>query len=155
MLADYYLVRCDKPSSHFYSRMSSTTNLLNRKGYLQIRDLYSPTKTGPYYYNFGINWRAYVAYIAGILINVVGFAGAVGASVPIGATYIYNVNFFGGFIVASSVYCLLCRVFTVPATSDVWAEVDDDITGSEEGGDVEGHYVETMKMDGEGGKGSL
>lgn len=99
-----------------------------RKGYLQTRELYSALKTGPYYYNFGVSWRAYAAYIAGILINVVGFAGAVGTPVPIGATYIYNLNFFCGFTVAASVYYVLCRFFPVAACSPTgqWLEVDDD-----------------------------
>jgi NCS1 family nucleobase:cation symporter-1 len=66
MISDYYFVR---------------------KGYLQTRDLYSAQKTGPYYYTLGVHWRGYLAYICGILINVVGFAGAVGTEVPIGATY--------------------------------------------------------------------
>lgn len=48
----------------------------------------SAEKDGPYYGIFGIQWRGYVAYICGILINVVGFAGAVGTPVPIGATYV-------------------------------------------------------------------
>lgn len=61
-----------------------------RKGYLQVNDLYSARKSGPYFYQFGINWRAYTAYIAGILINVVGFAGAIGRKVPKGAQYIYK-----------------------------------------------------------------
>jgi len=101
-----------------------------RKGYLQTRDLYSGLKSGPYYYTMGINWRAYAAYVAGIMINVVGFAGAVGTEVPIGATYIYNLNFFCGFIVASTSYWLLNRLSPVPATSDVWMEVDDDALGN-------------------------
>jgi NCS1 family nucleobase:cation symporter-1 len=46
-----------------------------RKGYLEIKNLYSAKSTGPYFYTLGVHWRAYVAYIAGILINVVGFAG--------------------------------------------------------------------------------
>ena len=66
MISDYYVVR---------------------KCYLQARDLYSVQKNGPYFYTWGIHWRGYAAYIAGILINVVGFAGAVGTTVPIGATY--------------------------------------------------------------------
>ncbi|KAI9694639.1 MAG: hypothetical protein M1822_000255 [Bathelium mastoideum] len=98
-----------------------------RKGYLQTRDLYSAKKTGPYFYTLGIHWRGYTAYIAGILINVVGFAGAVGNNVPAGATYIYNLNFFCGFIVAATVYYVLCRFFPIPATSDTWLEVGDDI----------------------------
>ncbi|TKA72097.1 hypothetical protein B0A49_03783, partial [Cryomyces minteri] len=98
-----------------------------RRGYLQIRDLYSAKKSGPYYYTLGVHWRGYVAYIAGIAVNVVGFAGAVGTKVPIGATYIYNLNFFCGFIVAAAVYYALCRLSPIPATSDHWLEVGDDV----------------------------
>jgi NCS1 family nucleobase:cation symporter-1 len=108
MICDYYVVR---------------------KGYLQTRDLYSALKSGPYYYTVGINWRAYAAYIAGILINVVGFAGAIGVEVPVGATYIYNVNFFSGFIVASGSYWALNKIAPVPACSDRWMEIDEDVLG--------------------------
>lgn len=107
MICDYYLVR---------------------RGYLQIKDLYSGRKTGPYYFTFGFHWRGYAAYIAGILINVVGFAGAVGRDVPAAAQRIYDLNFFMGFLVASIVYWGLCRISPVPATSDVWCEVGDEIT---------------------------
>lgn len=97
-----------------------------RKGYLEVKELYDGRKTGPYYYTFGIHWRAYAAYIAGILINVVGFAGAIGRKVPVGATYIYNVNFFAGFIISSGMYWGLCKLFPIPATSDTWNEVGGD-----------------------------
>jgi NCS1 family nucleobase:cation symporter-1 len=107
MICDYYIVR---------------------KGYLQIKDLYSGKKTGPYYYTLGFHWRGYAAYIAGILINVVGFAGAIGREVPIGAKRIYDLNFFAGFLVASITYWALCKISPVPATSDVWMEVGDEIT---------------------------
>ncbi|KAB8345934.1 hypothetical protein FH972_022987 [Carpinus fangiana] len=101
-----------------------------RKGYLQVVDLYQTDKKGPYWYTMGINWRAYAAYIAGIIINVVGFAGAIGTPVPSGATYIYNVNFFSGFIVSSGVYYGLNYFFRVPATRIAekgWLEVGDSI----------------------------
>ncbi|KAK3952429.1 permease for cytosine/purines, uracil, thiamine, allantoin-domain-containing protein [Pseudoneurospora amorphoporcata] len=98
-----------------------------RRGYIEVKELYDGRKTGPYYYTWGIHWRAYAAYISGILINVVGFAGAVGTKVPIGATYIYNVNFFAGFLVSGGVYWLLCHYFPVPAVSDKWMEVGDEI----------------------------
>ncbi|KAI1405247.1 permease for cytosine/purines, uracil, thiamine, allantoin-domain-containing protein [Hypoxylon fuscum] len=107
MCSDYYLVR---------------------KGYLEIRELYDARKSGPYYYTFGVHWRAYAAYIGGILINVVGFAGAVnGGNAPMGATYIYNFNFFCGFIVSSGMYWALCKLFPIPACSDTWMEVGDQI----------------------------
>lgn len=107
MISDYYFVR---------------------KGFLDIKELYDARKTGPYFYTFGVHWRAYAAYISGILINVVGFAGAIGRDVPAGATYIYNLNFFCGFIVSSGMYWGLCKLFPVPATSDHWMEVGDEIT---------------------------
>ena len=99
-----------------------------RRGYLQVKELYDARRTGPYYFTYGVHWRAYVAYIAGILINVVGFAGAVGTPVPKAAEYIYELNFFGGFIVASTVYWSLCRAFPIPACSDRWLEVGDEIS---------------------------
>ncbi|KAA8906124.1 permease for cytosine/purines, uracil, thiamine, allantoin-domain-containing protein [Sphaerosporella brunnea] len=107
MISDYYFVRL---------------------GYLQIKDLYSAKKTGPYFYTFGVHWRGYAAYISGILINVVGFAGAIGRTVPTGARYIYRLNFFAGFIVSAGAYYLLCRFFPVPACSDRWMEVGEDIS---------------------------
>ena len=47
-----------------------------RRGHYRLSDLYSTERGGWYWYTCGINFRAYAAYIAGILINVVGFAGA-------------------------------------------------------------------------------
>ncbi|SPQ25309.1 72f66de1-b3cd-4768-9633-45b94587c3a9 [Thermothielavioides terrestris] len=106
IFADYYLVR---------------------RGYLEVKELYDARRSGPYYFTFGIHWRAYAAYLGGIVVNVVGFAGAVGTEVPIGATYVYNLNFFCGYIVSAGMYWGLCKLFPVPATSDRWMEVGDEI----------------------------
>ncbi|OCT47949.1 Uracil permease [Cladophialophora carrionii] len=96
-----------------------------RRGYLSLKDLYSARKGSPYYFHFGFSWRAYAAYICGILINVVGFADAVGTKVPIGAVYIYRLNFFAGFLVAMATYYLFCRWKPIPETSSVWCEKGD------------------------------
>lgn len=53
--------------------------------------------------------------------------GAIGKPVPKGATYIYNVNFFAGFLVASGMYYILCRLSPIPACSERWMEVGDEI----------------------------
>ncbi|KAK2744930.1 hypothetical protein FQN57_004059 [Myotisia sp. PD_48] len=53
-----------------------------RKGYIETDALYKADKAGPYYHTYGISWHAYTAYLAGILVNIVGFAGTVGAHVP-------------------------------------------------------------------------
>lgn len=106
MICDYYIVR---------------------RGYLDIKALYSGRRTDPYFYTYGFSWRAYASYIAGILINIVGFAGAVGRDVPVGAQYIYNINYFSGVLVSGGMYYILTRLFPVPATSDHWHEADVDI----------------------------
>lgn len=51
-----------------------------------------------------------------------GFAGAVGQTVPIGATYIYRLNFFGGFIVSSLTYFILCKIWPAKAVPERWTE---------------------------------
>lgn len=105
MLCDYYIIR---------------------RGYLNIHDLYSAEKTGIYYHYFGFSWHAYASYIAGILINIVGFAGEVGRDVPIGAQYIYNINYFSGFLVSGTVYFILSKIVPIPGKSKKWREVDID-----------------------------
>ncbi|OJD11889.1 hypothetical protein AJ78_07432 [Emergomyces pasteurianus Ep9510] len=107
MICDYYLVR---------------------KGFIEVKELYSARKHSPYYYTFGFSWHAYVSYFAGILINIVGFVGAVGVKVPVGATYLYNLNFFCGFIVSFAAYFILTRVWPIPGTSNTWNEMDIDVT---------------------------
>lgn len=102
MASDYYLVR---------------------KGYLDIQALYSAPKDGPYYGNFGISWHGYAAYLCGILINIVGFAGAVGVDVPVGAKYVYDINYFSRFIASGAVYWILASLFPIPVTSDKWNEI--------------------------------
>ncbi|KAG2415217.1 hypothetical protein HFD88_006408 [Aspergillus terreus] len=108
MICDYYIVR---------------------KGYLQLKDLYSARPGSPYRHFFGFSWQAYASYISGILVNIVGFAGAVGRTVPVGAQYIYNINYFSGIIVSMAMYYILTRLFPVAATSDTWNEVDVDVDG--------------------------
>ncbi|KAJ5418871.1 uncharacterized protein N7487_002421 [Penicillium crustosum] len=133
MICDYYIVR---------------------KGYLNINSLYSASKTDCYYYTGGFSWRAYTAYICGILINIVGFAGAVGCKVPIGAEYIYNINYFTGVLVSGGVYFALTWFFPVPETSATWNEVDIDVEDfsvayGKDPNDLEGQgYADRRSFDG-------
>lgn len=128
-----------------------------RKGFLDVRKLYSAQRTGPYYFTYGFHIKAYAAYIAGILINVVGFAGAVGNKVPIGAQRIYDLNYFCGFGVAFGVYWILCKIWPIPATSNTWMEVGDEITEISVAygdSDDEARYRDEEGMTGGNGKGS-
>ncbi|KIY70484.1 NCS1 nucleoside transporter family [Cylindrobasidium torrendii FP15055 ss-10] len=94
-----------------------TEYYLIRRGRYRVADLYHTGKDGWYWYTFGFNFRAYAAYIAGILINVVGFAGATGQAVPLAATRIYQMSFFTGFGVSSVVYIALNYFFPAPGRS--------------------------------------
>lgn len=114
-----------------------------RRGYLKLTHLYSlfapedPTIQSYYLFNrIGCNWRAYVAYICGILPNIVGFVGATEThKVPIGATRLYQLNFFAGFISSSVVYGLLCYLSPIEGIHQVkpfqkgwfeeWQDVED------------------------------
>lgn len=81
-----------------------------RKGHLEVKDLYKAHKSSPYYYWFGWNWRAYLAYGCGVMINIFGFMDALGVSgMPVAAVYVYRLNFFAGFSVSSVVYYVLCN----------------------------------------------
>ncbi|KAF7968336.1 hypothetical protein HWV62_30959 [Athelia sp. TMB] len=95
-----------------------------RRGHYRMTDLYDLRRDGWYYYTYGVNLRAYAAYIAGIIINVVGFAGATGRTVPIAATRIYEMSFFTGFGVSAIIYYLLNVVFPVPGKFSNFEEID-------------------------------
>ena len=131
---------------------------LVRHGYYEIRQLYSAQKTSPYFFTYGIHWRAYTAYICGILINIVGFVGAIGVDVPAAAKYIYNFNFFGGFLIAAGTYYLLCWISPIPACSETWVEVRDETRNVSIVDGVHGEMYEDDDSSGErvsqyGGKG--
>ncbi|KAG8981726.1 hypothetical protein FRB90_007054 [Tulasnella sp. 427] len=96
-----------------------------RRGHYRVADLYHTGRDGWYWYTFGINWRAYAAYISGILINVVGFAGAVGRTVPLGATRVYQLSFFTGFGVSALIYCTLTKLFPTPGSWQPFEEIDE------------------------------
>lgn len=65
-----------------------------------------------------------------------------------GAKYIFDLNFFCGFLVASGTYWALCRFFPIPATSDRWLEVGDEV------GEVSVAYAGSDEFDEESATGS-
>ena len=85
---------------------------------IKVDDLYTFEKGSYYRYFYGINWKAYAAYIGGIVINAPGLAGAVGNDVPLAATRIYNLSFFTGFGVAMVLYIALNYFFPSPLPTE-------------------------------------
>ncbi|CAO3610697.1 unnamed protein product [Cunninghamella echinulata] len=80
-----------------------------KKRHLHVTDLYDPK--GIYWYTYGINWRAYAAYIGGIIPNLPGFIGSFSHSAPVGADKIYNLAWIVGFIVGGSIYYIVNILF--------------------------------------------
>lgn len=95
-----------------------------RRGYLDVKELYTARPDGPYYGTYGISWQAYAAYVLGISVNIVGFAGAMGADIPSGAGYLYNINFVSGFVISAGTYWIFTRIIPVPGKSDTWNEIE-------------------------------
>ncbi|UJR38310.1 hypothetical protein I4U23_030980 [Adineta vaga] len=106
MFSDYYLVRHQ---------------------YLETDELFSGSSDGLYYYTYGINWRAYAAYIAGILINAAGFVGAIGAHVPLIVTRMYQFNLFLGIIISGGLYYVLHKLWPVK----IYSNKEDKLSHSE------------------------
>ncbi|KAJ8463928.1 hypothetical protein ONZ51_g9927 [Trametes cubensis] len=119
------------------------------KGHYNVKGLYRASTDGWYWYTYGINFRAYAAYIAGILINVVGFAGATGRTVPLAATRIYEMSFFTGFGVSALVYWSLNLLFPVRGASDCarFEEVDVSATAAVGGRGVEYGARDSEELD--------
>ncbi|KAG6693531.1 hypothetical protein I3842_09G004900 [Carya illinoinensis] len=90
ILTDYYLIR--------------RTNL-------SIKDLYSVSPYGAYYYSGGYNLAAMVALVLGILPVIPGFLQKIGilSSVPESFGVIYNNAWFFSFFVAGFLYWILSR----------------------------------------------
>lgn len=89
-----------------------------RRGRLELMDLYNGHAYSRYMYGkIGVNWRGVLAYFLALVPNMPGFADAVRTTqmadtgVPKGAVYLYNVNYFVGFIVAWVLYMVFCILF--------------------------------------------
>ena len=66
MISDYFLVR-------------------NRR--IKLSEIYSPSKLGIYYYRSGINWRALISWLCGLLPQMPGFINAIHSSVKVNSLY--------------------------------------------------------------------
>ncbi|KAH8899852.1 hypothetical protein GQ53DRAFT_203189 [Thozetella sp. PMI_491] len=78
-----------------------------------IPDLYTPG--GIYWFWNGLNWRAFVSYILGVVWALPGFVMAVGGpSVADGWYHMYQISFFFGYFVSGGLHILLNYFFPPP-----------------------------------------
>jgi NCS1 family nucleobase:cation symporter-1 len=79
---------------------------------VSVPDMYTPK--GIYAYEkWGTNWRAAVAFVIGFVPLLPGFAKAVTSSISVseGASHIYALGYWYGFLVTSLVYIALSKFF--------------------------------------------
>ncbi|KAI1946067.1 hypothetical protein LOZ57_003818 [Ophidiomyces ophidiicola] len=94
MLADFWVVKCQK-----YDCMA----------------LYHPR--GIYRYSNGVNWRAIVAFVAGVAPSLPGLINSVNDEINVGTgVYPYKVGWFLGIAGTSTLYIALSRLFPAPET---------------------------------------
>ncbi|AET39066.1 uracil permease Ecym_3603 [Eremothecium cymbalariae DBVPG len=88
-----------------------------RRGYLKLIHLYSVNEKSFYMYGnkFGINFRALVAYICGLVPNIPGFIATVADDVHVseGAIKLYYLNYWVGFSLSFVIYLVMCHFFPV------------------------------------------
>ncbi|KAK1596669.1 NCS1 nucleoside transporter [Colletotrichum navitas] len=78
-----------------------------------VSSLYDPR--GIHYYTFGVNPRAVIAFIFGIIPNMPGLAAACGArGIPKGALYLYSLSWLVSTVVAGFTYWLCWKIVPFP-----------------------------------------
>jgi len=147
MICDYYLVR---------------------RGHYRIRDLYTTDRGGWYWYSYGVNWRAYLAYFSGFAINAPGFIHSLNPdiNVHVAAQRLYALvsldrwntsrtranpqSWLTGTGVSALVYYLACVAAPPPGMNRSFHEVDEsegevmfagaveDVDGSEKSEHIKG-----------------
>ena len=90
-----------------------TSYFIVHKQKIRVHDLFRGDKESIYWYTWGINWRAPVAWVCGAAPSMPGFISAVNPSVtvPVGCTRLYYICFLNGFAISSVVFILLHRFF--------------------------------------------
>ncbi|THC95822.1 hypothetical protein EYZ11_004692 [Aspergillus tanneri] len=87
--------------------------LLVARQKINIDHLYVGSDSSIYWYTWGINYRAFIAWLVGVIPCLPGFIAAVNTSVKVsdGATELYFLNYLYGFLSSGVVYTVLHFVF--------------------------------------------
>ncbi|RDW65004.1 hypothetical protein BP6252_10655 [Coleophoma cylindrospora] len=84
-----------------------------RRRKLIIPDLYS--EKGIYWYNWGLNWRAFVCFCVAWVPSMPGLISSInGMHISTGLTRMYQITFFFGYIVGGGLYWICCTISPPP-----------------------------------------
>jgi len=97
--------------------MISSYFVVNRQK-INVDDLFVGNKQSIYWYTWGIDFRAVVAWTCGVAPSMPGFIAAVKPSitVPKALTHLYYLCFLSGFAISASLYVFLHFVFPAKAS---------------------------------------
>ncbi|KAJ9610457.1 hypothetical protein H2200_005234 [Cladophialophora chaetospira] len=99
--------------------MISSYYITNRRK-INVDDLFRGDKTSIYWFTYGINWRAPVAWALGVFPSMPGFVSNVNFDihVSIGWTRVYYLSFLVGFAISAVVFVALHHFFPAPNVKD-------------------------------------
>ena len=102
--------------------------------------MFTSRKSGVYHYTGGWNWRAYLAYVVGIIPNFYGFLNNMGVAAPAGVTKAYYFAYPIGLAVSFGTYWIANWVSPPPLSFPLneWHEPADYIRPEERGEVLEG-----------------
>ncbi|KAF9878854.1 ncs1 nucleoside transporter family protein [Colletotrichum karsti] len=91
--------------------------LVVNKRKVNVDDLYRGDSDSIYWFSYGCNWRAPVAWLVGVVPCMPGFVAAVDTSVTVseGATELYYMSYMYGLLSSGLVYAVLHKVFPAKA----------------------------------------
>nr|OQO11404.1 hypothetical protein B0A51_16852 [Rachicladosporium sp. CCFEE 5018] len=85
-----------------------------RRGNVHVPSLYRPEVGSPYYYTKGVNFRAYVAWVCGVVLVISGISGAIKPdSISQTAVNVYNCGFVLSLTAGALVYYTLVKIWPV------------------------------------------
>lgn len=87
----------------------ATDYYLIRSGKIDVRELYNPS--GIYSYTFGINWRAFAAWICALAPNLPSFAHAINAANPNPQPYTYFFSWYFSTFASFIFYMTFSKLF--------------------------------------------
>ncbi|RDW93374.1 nucleobase cation symporter-1 family protein [Aspergillus mulundensis] len=114
---------------------------------VNVDDLFTGDKSSIYWYTGGINWRAPIAWIIGVVPTMPGFVAAVNTSIHVSdeATEIYYINYLYGFLVSAAVHAFLH--WAVPDS-----KLDAFVKGDMSAREVQALYQERWEVFGQQGR---
>ncbi|KAK8869511.1 hypothetical protein IAR55_000076 [Kwoniella newhampshirensis] len=82
-----------------------------RKGNVNVPSLYTGSKTGHYFYTYGVSWRAQIAFWLGCAPTIPGFAGTFGHKMPVGAVHLFYIGWLYSTVASALIYVAICAIW--------------------------------------------